>query len=457
MSKKYLPLAGAVFCGLFICVHSVFAIVGTNVITIQSVMVAAGPGAAFAGTFDDLDNYFAYGASNPHSVVAADVNGNGHVDLISANSGDDTLTVYTNDGSGNFVLASAPSLGGGRNPYAVVAADVNGDGKMDLISANNGNGTLTVYTNKSGGNFVLASTPTVGSQPWSVAAADIKGDGKIALISANRIGDSLTVLTNKGAGVFVFNATYTVGNYPRCVIAADVNGDGYADLISANYYDNTLTVLTNNRSGIFGYNATWSVDTHPTCVIAADVNGDGHVDLISANLYYGTLSVLTNNGTGGFALSSTLDVGSDPYSVTAADVNGDGYVDLISANGDGTLTVLTNDGSGGFVLASTPYLGDTLISITAADVNGDGGMDLICANYDDSYLMVMLNTELPSFLNGVAISWSTNATGFVLQQNGDLTTTDWLDVSVTPTVTNKQKRVIIAPLVDNQYYRLRHP
>ena len=198
--------------------------------------------------------------------------------------------------------------------------------------------------------------------------------------------------------------------------------------------------------------------THiPTCVIAADVNGDGYVDLISANLYYGTLSVLTNNGSGGFALSSTLDVGSDPYSVTAADVNGDGYVDLISANGDGTLTVLTNDGSGGFALASSPYLGDTLISVTAADVNGDGGMDLICANYDDSYLMVMLNTALPGFLDGVAISWSTNSTGYVLQQNDDLTTTNWVNVSTTPTVTNKLKQVVIAPLGSSQFYRLRHP
>ena len=113
MSKQYLRLAGAVFCGLFTCVHSVFALVGTNVLTIQSVVVPTSSGATFAGTFDDPDNYFMYDANEPRSVVAADANGDGYVDLISADSGNDTLAVYTNDRTGNFVLASSLNLASG--------------------------------------------------------------------------------------------------------------------------------------------------------------------------------------------------------------------------------------------------------------------------------------------------------------------------------------------------------
>ena len=467
MSKKYLRLAGAVFCGLFTCVHSAFAggVVGTNILTIQTVE-ATGSGTTFVGSFDDTFTLDA--GNNPISVVAADVNGDGHMDLICAN-GDDNLVVYTNDGSGNFVLAPTLSIGSGSSPYAVVAADVNGDGKMDLISANNGNNTLTVLTNNGHGGFVLASTPGVGGHPFSVAAADIKGDGKLALICANRSDNTLTVLTNKGKGLFGFNATYSVGNPPfysgpRCVIAADVNGDGYVDLISANHDGDTLTVLTNNINniGYFGSNATYTVGGGPQCVIAADVNGDGHVDLISANELDNNLTVLTNNGHGRFVLASSPDVGSGPKSVVAADVNGDGHVDLISANGgDNTLSVLTNDGSSSFVLCSTLDMGADAnpISVTAADVNGDGGVDLICANYGYSDLMVLLNTPTSSgSLNGVAISWSTNATGFVLQQNSNLATANWVNVSMPPTVTNQLNQVIIAPIVDSPlFYRLRHP
>jgi len=119
---------------------------------------------------------------------------------------------------------------------------------------------------------------TVGGAPACVVVADINGDGKLDLICANSASNTLTLLTNSGSGVFGSNATLTVGKGPFCVVAADINRDGKLDLITANSGDNTLTLLTNNGRGVFGSNATLSVGAAPPWVVAADINGDGKFD-----------------------------------------------------------------------------------------------------------------------------------------------------------------------------------
>ena len=334
--------------------------------------------------------------NNPFTVVATDVNGDGKADLICANSSDNTLTVLTNSGGGGFVLSGTYSVG--SEPHGVTAADVNGDGKVDLISANADDSTLSVLTNDGSSGFAFASTLSVGWHPISVTEADVKGDGKVDLISANQYAYSLSVLTNDGLGGFAPASTPEVGNAPVSVVAADVNGDGKLDLVSANGYDNTLSVLTNDGSGGFMPSGTYPVGNQPNCVTAADVNGDGKMDLICVNNSDNTLTVLTNDGSGGFVTASTLNVGNTPYSVTAADVNGDGWVDLICANaGDNTLMVFTNNGSGVFGSNAVFNVGNYPVTVTAADINGDGKMDLICANYFDNTLMVLTNsTPFPS-------------------------------------------------------------
>jgi hypothetical protein len=137
-----------------------------------------------------------------------------------------------------------------------------------------------VLTNKGNGTFTLSQTLTVGNSPNSVAAADVNGDGKVDLISANSGTNTLTVLTNNGSGIFKSNATYVVGISVGGVIAADVNGDSNVDLIchtNNGYANNGLTVLTNNGKGIFELNgATYTLGSGSFPPIATvDVNNDG--------------------------------------------------------------------------------------------------------------------------------------------------------------------------------------
>lgn len=132
------------------------------------------------------------------SVTAADINADGHTDLISANAYEDTLSVLTNNGGGSFTLAFSPAVG--DFPNSVRAADLNGDRYPDLVTANSGQQTLSVLTNDGRGRFALASSPSVGtsSSPTDVVAAGVDGDGRMDLMSANSPNGTLSVLLNIG-------------------------------------------------------------------------------------------------------------------------------------------------------------------------------------------------------------------------------------------------------------------
>lgn len=298
----------------------------------------------------------------PQAVIAADVNRDGSMDLICANSGfltaGSTITIFTNNGTG--VFASNATLNVGSRPVSLAAADVNGDGFVDLISANQQDGTLTVLLNDGTGNFSpAASSPvSVGNSPESVIAVDVKKTGVMDLVSANYEDGTVSVLINDGAGNFSrkdYQVT-TPGTGPVSVTATDVDGDGFPDLICANPGEDNLVILLNQHDGTFMVSPAppIGVGHSPTSVTAADVNADGFPDLICANNLDDGLTILTNNGTGEFTLSATVPAGVLPgalRNVIAADLNGDGHPDLITADTtDQALTVFLNT-------ASSPYAG----------------------------------------------------------------------------------------------------
>jgi hypothetical protein len=400
---------------------------------------------------------------HPYCVATADVNGDGKLDLVSANGGANTLTVLTNNGSGGF--GSNATLNVGPTPNCVVAADINHDGQVDLISADYGN-SLTVLTNAGNGVFGSNATLAVCSAPSCVAAADVNGDSQVDLIVPNFIEDTVIIWTNNGSGSFAFNATYHVNPGPRWVAAADVNGDGMMDVVTADYGSiGTLTVLTNNGSGLFQVYVkpyAGTSGTHPVTVTTADVNNDGMMDLISANGISGTITVHTNSGSRTFGLA-LFSVGNQPYNVAATDINGDGWLDLVSSSYPGnTLTVLTNNGGGDFGFHATLAAGNGARWVAAADVNNDGLPDLVSANYSGSTLTVLTRIPAsprlsitPTNSDSFVLSWASFSTGFVLQTNSDLTTTNWVPAGYTISSDGTNQSTVISPGPGNMFFRLK--
>ena len=324
---------------------------GTNLLITAIIFATLHPTVAQVA-FAPVTNYPA--GSIPSSVAAADVNGDGKVDLICANEGNAKLMVLTNNGNGIFGSNAIYSIIKGER--SVLAADVNGDGKVDVVCL--GGGNFTVLTNNGTGSLASAGSHAVGNNNYSwFTTTDVNGDGKVDLVCPG-IGIPLVVLTNAGNGTFAAGPPLppTPGT-SWFAVAADVNGDGKTDLIDVD--SGYMRVLTNAGNGIFALCSTNTLATSwPGIGTTVDINGDGRVALVVPDNSSGsgtTLTVWTNRGDGIFSSNATYIVPHGPYCVIATDIQGDGRSDLICGylGASNTLSVLTNSGSGGFGSNST--------------------------------------------------------------------------------------------------------
>ena len=303
------------------------------------------------------------GAAKPQSVAVADVNGDGKPDLVVANyctSGDDKgncvsgaggVGVLLGNGDGTFQPAVFYVLSPGY-PASVAVADLNGDGKLDIVVGVFSN--VDVMLGNGDGTFqpaVFYSRDTGSGQAYSVAIADVNNDGVPDLVTAGGgNGEGIvSVLLGKGDGTFrpaVAYATGAPGGSAMSVAVADVNGDGKPDLVVANAVDNTAGtagVLLGNGDGTFqpvvlyGSGAVYAVS-----VAVADMNGDGKPDVAVGDLY-GAVGVVQGNGDGTFQPVLTFPASFEISSVAIADLNGDGRPDVAAANMANEVEVLLNN------------------------------------------------------------------------------------------------------------------
>ena len=347
-------------------------------------------------SFAAVSTYSAGPGSFTYSVAVADVNGDGRPDLVAANANTSAVGVLLGQAGGGFAaVATYPT---GSAPQSVAVADMNGDGRLDIITANRGDNTASVLLGLGGGRFAAASAyPTgINTGSCSVAVADMNGDGRPDIVTANYYSNNVSVLLGLAAGGFGAASAYpTGGGNTQSVAVADMNGDGRPDIVTANNAGNTASVLLGLAGGGFAPPGAYSTGsgTSPYSVAVADVNGDGRPDIITSKYY--SASVLLGRAGGGFATASNYASGSNAANAVAvADVNGDGRPDIITANGASTASVLLGQAGGGFGAASTysTGAGSTPAGVAVADVNGDGRPDIVTANGNPNTVGVLLNT-----------------------------------------------------------------
>ncbi len=396
------------------------------------------------GVFDHVPFEFGDATTTPfpRSLAAGDLDGDGDQDLVTANAESSTLTVFHQQSGRGFRGPGAELGGSGAtgDPRSVAAGDLDGDGDLDLAAADRALDRLAVFFQGAPGRFdaaplFLASAAT--ESPSSVTAADLDGDGDLDLASAGERSDALTVFLQSAPGRFA--APLVLGGpgtttAPRSLAAADLDRDGDLDLVAASEETDRLTIFFQVAPGRFELRPLLlggpGITDAPQWVAAADLDGDADQDLVSANAGSDDLTLFFQVAPGRFG-SPPLALGGPgtmdaPRSVAAADLDGDGDLDLVSANEvSDDVTVFFQSAPGRFDLAPLVLGGagttDAPRSVAIADADGDGDPDLVLASSGAQGLKLFLQTAPGRFDPPLALALDpSTVTAADLDRDGEI-------------------------------------
>ena len=381
------------------------------------------------------------------NLTVGDLNGDGYPEIVTPNCYDENVTIFMNNKDGSYQLGAYYNVAVGGSgsaaaadylsPAAVAIADVNGDGKPDLIVTNDESADVTILNGNGNGTV---NVPTVGyatgGYPQTAAVvADFNGDGHPDLVLAN---DEFNLVLLKGYGDGTFRAALDyyapIGNgyygQSKGIATGDFNGDGVADFVVAG---------VNNISGLGGVNVflsrsdgslqpavTYGSSSCDYFVAVADFNKDGKLDFVTTDCS-ANVQLFIGNGDGTFTAGNIFaSGGSSPSDLVAADFDGDGYPDVAVINYNGSsnssVGVLLNDKTGNLQSAVTYTLsGLTTQGIAAADVNGDSKTDLIVPLNNGSAVSILLGNGDGTFQAEQDVSLGVNypAAATVADVNGD--------------------------------------
>jgi hypothetical protein len=399
----------------------------------------------------------------PHSVVLADFNGDGKNDLFVSKGSSGTVAVFQNTSSGGAITFS-PELdlaATGNNHEGSAAADLDGDGKLDVVVTNsNGLNSVSVYRNTSAGTISFSAKldfPVVNA-PYSVAIGDLDGDGKPDLAIANNGSNQVSIYRNTstpGNISFDTRVDLIAGTNPYGVAISDLDGDGKADLIiTTEGTGSALSVMKNTStpgSLSFGLPISYATLAGSFVVSVGDLDGDGKPDLAAASSNANAVTVIRNTSSPGnisFGPQQNFTTGNYPVCVSISDLDGDGKPDLITSNRfTNDVSALRNTSTAGAISFDThvDYPVDTdPFFVAVGDFDGDGRPDIASANSASPTVSILRNImganlapSISSFtpatgINGTVVKiYGSNFTGTISVAFGGVAATSFTVDSAT--------------------------
>lgn len=366
----------------------------------------------------------------PAGVASGDFNGDGKPDLVVANANGSSISVLLNNGNGTFAPAVTYYVPLSDTPVVVAVADLNGDGMLDVVTVGSwaAGGQLVVFLGNGDGTFQTGVAYLFGGQfPGDFLIADMNGDGKPDLVVVSQVmtgtDDSLlSVLLGNGDGTFqqAINTTQTFSSGTAdTIVAGDFNHDSKTDL--GMEIRGKLYVMLGNGNGTF-QDPVLYITSSLQAITAGDMNNDGKLDLVAVG--DAGVSVFLGNGDGTFqsATSASLPVGSS-QAIFLTDLNSDGNLDVIvGGSSPSSALTLLGDGAGGLGSPTIYAVGSGAShagGVLGQDLNGDGHPDVVSSNDLDGTITVMLGSStgtlaapvVPNYIAGVLVTGDFNKDG----------------------------------------------
>jgi len=394
-----------------------------------------------------------------NSIALGDLDGDNKIDMVSSNQTNNNISVLRNISStASINFNTKQDFTTGSTPFGVVIFDLDGDGKLEIVVANLGSGSISVFRNTSTIGSISFATKvdfTVGNSPRSITVGDVDLDGKMDIAVTNQNVNTVSLLRNTssiGNINFATKIEFSTGTRPTCAIFNDIDGDLKTDLIVANQNSNNVSIFR-NTSTIGNISFSTKIDiaanTGAIAVSGGDIDGDNKIDLVVANLSSNNIAILKNTSTIGaisFDPKLNFSTGLNPISISIGDIDGNRKPDISVANyGTNANSVsffVNNTNSSTISLGSKVDFptGSTPTSVAVADINGDNRLDILTANNGSGVntISVLRNIFVPSSnanLSALAISSGTltptfnaNTTEYTINVPSNTTT-----FTVTPT------------------------
>jgi len=434
----------------------------------------------------------------PVAIIATQLDGDGEVDFVTADATDGTLSLFLGDGSGSLFDVARIATGGeptglvnfgeriavadrlnsrvlvyrktedgrlvqdgtaptGQEPVAIGAADVNDDGRLDLVTANDVGQSVSVLLANSSG-FEAPRNTSIGSVPGALSLGDFDIDGfadfAVTLPLQNRVavyrqspqngqfglafqadvparpsailladdqavritGDTfpdLLVLSDDASVLTLFEgqlpetvppfvqvARFTAPAGPLALVATEVDRDaeGFADLVLAGQDADRVMVMRGRGGGSYIAAVTFPTDMGPSAIVLGDFDQDKKSDVLTANLNANTVSFLRGNGLGSVRSEGDLPVLVAPSLMSAGELTGDALLDVVIASQtNATAAIYRGDGLGGLQAVREIFLAGTPAALAIGDVDGNGQNDVAFADRDSRSVDVFVNLRNSGF------------------------------------------------------------
>lgn len=342
------------------------------------------------GTFSALSG--ATMPSGANDTVSADLNGDGKLDMIGALT-NGTISVRYGNGDGTFMAVSTITTGGQRY---VAVADVDGNGMMDIIHGRNTNGFTVTLQTTSGFSAAVTYSGSGSLVDGRIGAmADVNGDGKMDLVQMhNGASQGVQVFLGNGDGSFYSSATIAATLTYGAASFGDINGDGKMDFIASGNYGagNGVYAFYGNGDGSFGSATSLGMPGSYGLSALTDLNNDGFLDIVQTPVNSSGVLIKLGNGNGTFKATQTYsDIAANSLSsaMRIVDIDKDGFMDVVGTVwGTGALVTYLGNGDGSFKASMSSYIGAiNPLGLALGDFNGDGVEDALLAAGGNTFVL----------------------------------------------------------------------